>query len=102
MGEDRQLSRFYIWWIKLRLRLHRSLRIPLPRRVELYKQIEPVEWGDRVWFKRDQVERVIEHLGLCIPPGTGWGFNYDGDRAWARAEASVDLEGLVTAATPED
>jgi hypothetical protein len=31
-------------------------------------------------------------------PATTWGFNYEGERAWARAESSVDLEALVRAA----
>jgi hypothetical protein len=64
---------------------------PLPERQE-------VEWGERVWFARGDVSRVLEHLGRHLPPGTRWGFNYDGDRAWAVAEASVDLDALVQAA----
>jgi hypothetical protein len=64
---------------------------PLPRQRE-------IEWGPRVWFGRTQVRRVVDHLGARIPPGTRWGFNYDGDRAWAIAEAEVDLAALVRAA----
>jgi Clp amino terminal domain, pathogenicity island component len=47
---------------------------PLPRQRE-------IEWGPRVWFGRTQVRRVVDHLRARIPPGTRWGFNYDGDRA---------------------
>jgi hypothetical protein len=64
---------------------------PLPRQRE-------IEWGPRVWFGRTQVRRVVDHLGARIPPGARWGFNYDGDRAWAIAEAEVDLAALVRAA----
>jgi hypothetical protein len=66
-------------------------RGPLPVQVE-------IEWSERVWFDRAQVGDVIDHLGHHIPPGTRWGFNYDGDRAWAHAESSVDLDSLVRAA----
>lgn len=59
-----------------------------------------VEIGERVWFDRDQVRAVIDHIRLHVPPGTHWGFNYDGDRAWAFADASVDLEALVGRALP--
>jgi hypothetical protein len=41
---------------------------------------------------------VVDHLRARIPPGTRWGFHYDGDRAWAIAEAEVDLAALVQAA----
>lgn len=57
-----------------------------------------VEWGGKVWFDRADVDRVLGHLRLHIPPGTLWGFNYEGERAWARAEAIVDLDALVVAA----
>lgn len=63
-------------------------RAPLPRQYE-------VEMGERVWFGRDQVTAVIRHVPRRLPPGAHFGFNYDGDRAWAWAEASVDLEALV-------
>jgi hypothetical protein len=57
-----------------------------------------VDWGERTWFDRDDVQRVVDHLRPHIPPGTRWGFNYEGHRAWARAESSVDLEAIVRAA----
>jgi hypothetical protein len=57
-----------------------------------------IEWGERVWFDRADVDCVLPHLRLHIPPGAAWGFNYEGDRAWANAEASVDLGALVAAA----
>jgi hypothetical protein len=57
-----------------------------------------LEMGERVWFGRDQVGRVIEHVGRHLPPGTRWGFNFDDDRAWAWAEADIDLDALVRAA----
>jgi hypothetical protein len=47
---------------------------------------------------RADVRRVVDHLRLHIPPGTRWGFNYEGHRAWAIAESSVDLDALVSAA----
>jgi Clp amino terminal domain, pathogenicity island component len=57
-----------------------------------------IEWGERVWFGRGDVRRVLDQLRLHIPPGTEWGFNYEGDRAWAHAEAHIDVEALVNAA----
>ena len=57
-----------------------------------------VELGCKVWFERPEVDRVLSYLRLHIPPGTLWGFNYEGERAWARAEAVVDLDALVVAA----
>jgi hypothetical protein len=57
-----------------------------------------VEWGARVWFERDQVARVLDHVRLQVAPGVRWAFNYEADRAWACAEASVDLAALVSAA----
>jgi Clp amino terminal domain, pathogenicity island component len=74
----------------------RELGVPVPG-APLPHQSE-VEYGERVWFARDDVRRVLDHLRLHIPPGTQWRFNYEGDRAWARAEASVDLPVLVRAA----
>jgi hypothetical protein len=59
---------------------------------------EPIEYGEKVWFDRSDVARVLDHVRLNIPPGTRWGFNYADDRAWAFTEASVDLETLVKAA----
>lgn len=66
---------------------------PLPPQHEM-------EIGERVWFDRDQVPAVIDKLRATVPPGTHWGFNYEGDRAWAMADASVDLEALVAEALP--
>jgi hypothetical protein len=54
-----------------------------------------VERGERVWFDREHVPAVLEQLRLHLPPETSWGFNYEGDRAWAIAESSVDLATLV-------
>jgi hypothetical protein len=48
-----------------------------------------------VWFDREHVPAVLEQLRLHLPPETSWGFNYEGDRAWAIAESSVDLATLV-------
>ncbi len=59
---------------------------------------QTIEYGERVWFERRQVSQVLEHLRLHLPPGTICGFNYEGDRAWAHAEASVDAERLIGAA----
>lgn len=59
---------------------------------------EEVEWGDAVWFDRAQTSRVLDHVRLHVPPHIDWGFNYEGDRAWVHAEASVDLESLVAEA----
>jgi catechol 2,3-dioxygenase-like lactoylglutathione lyase family enzyme len=66
---------------------------PVPRQREM-------ELGERVWFDRDQVQAVIDRLRAVVPPGTHWAFNYDGDRAYAIAESSVDLEALVDEALP--
>lgn len=61
---------------------------------------QEVEWGERVWFDRDQVQQVLDHIRENVPAGTGWGFSYDRDRAWAHAEAGVGLEALVREALP--
>jgi catechol 2,3-dioxygenase-like lactoylglutathione lyase family enzyme len=66
---------------------------PLPSQRE-------VEFGEEVWFDRDQVQTVIDHLRLHLSPDTHWGFNYEGDRAYVSSEASVDLEALVAEALP--
>jgi ATP-dependent Clp protease ATP-binding subunit ClpA len=58
-----------------------------------------IEDGERVWFNRSDVERVLRYLHRKIPPGTVWGFNYEAERAWAIAESSVDLQTLVDQAT---
>lgn len=62
--------------------------VPLPAQ-------RPIEYGERVWFERADVRAVLDEIRLRVSPDTRWGFNYDGDRAWALAEASVDLEALV-------
>ena len=59
---------------------------------------QTIEYGERVWFDRRHVGQVLNHLRLHLPPGTVWGFNYEDDRAWAHAEASVDMDGLVRTA----
>jgi hypothetical protein len=57
-----------------------------------------IEWGEQVWFDRDKVNSVLDHVRLHFPPDTRWGFNYENDRAWVRAEASVELRALVEGA----
>lgn len=74
----------------------RELGAPVPAAPLPLQQT--VEYGKRVWFERHEVSQVPEHLRLHLPPGTVWGFNYEGDRAWAHAEASVDMDRLVGAA----
>ncbi len=59
---------------------------------------ETIEYGERVWFERRHVGQVLEHLRLHLPPSIVWGFDYEGDRAWAHAEAGVDMQRLVGAA----
>jgi catechol 2,3-dioxygenase-like lactoylglutathione lyase family enzyme len=59
-----------------------------------------MDLSERVWFDRDQVRAVVDYARAHVPPGTHWGFNYDGDRAYMSAESSVDLEALVAAALP--
>lgn len=66
---------------------------PVPPQHEL-------DLGEPVWFDRDQVQAVIDALRATVAPGTHWGFNYEGDRAWAIAESSVDLAALVAGALP--
>lgn len=61
-----------------------------------------VEWGERVWFERDDVAQVLDHVTLHLPPGTRWGFNYEGARAWVFSESSIDLETLVDEARSQD
>jgi hypothetical protein len=74
----------------------RDLGVPTPR-APLPGQRQ-IEWGPRVWFDRTEVRSVVDYLRARIPPGTRWGFNYADDRAWAIAEAHVDLPALVSAA----
>jgi hypothetical protein len=74
-----------------------ALNVPVPK-ASLPSHRE-ITWGERVWFAREDVSAVLEHLRLNIPPGAPWGFNYEGEQAWAAAEASVDVERLVKEAT---
>jgi hypothetical protein len=67
----------------------------LPPRYEL-------EWGERVWFDREHLRRVLDYVPLHLPPGAHWGFNYEDERAWACAEAGVDLHALVQAALTQE
>ena len=53
------------------------------------------------WFDRGDVTTVLDHVRLHLSPETTWGFNYQDDRAWVAAEASVDLHALVTDALAE-
>jgi hypothetical protein len=48
----------------------RELRAPVPA-APVPSQREN-EWGEYVWFERDQVQRVLHHLGRHLPPGTPW------------------------------
>src|SRR6202043_3630567 len=73
-----------------------ELGIPVPRAG--LPPLAEVEWGERVWFERDQINDVLDHLRLHLDPDTRWGFNYEGDRAWIRAERSVDMDALVRGA----
>ncbi|MDQ3870432.1 MAG: Clp protease N-terminal domain-containing protein [Chloroflexota bacterium] len=57
-----------------------------------------IDWGERVWFARDEVTNVLSHLQQHLSPETKWGFNYAGERAWVIAERSVNLRALVDAA----
>jgi hypothetical protein len=77
-----------------------ELGVPVPR-AELPALIE-VEWGEPVWFDRDQTKQVLDHVRLNLDPGTRWGFNYDGDRARVHAERSVDLATLVREALDDE
>jgi hypothetical protein len=67
--------------------------IPTPE-APIPKQRE-IEMGERVWFDRSDVATILQSLGRRIHPGTQWGFNYEGDRAWVWADAHVDLKTLV-------
>lgn len=70
-----------------------ELGIPVPR-AQLPRLVE-VEWGERVWFERDQIGDVLDHVRLHLDPDTHWGFNYEANRAWIHAERSVDMDALV-------
>jgi hypothetical protein len=61
-----------------------------------------IEWGERVWFDRDKVNGVLDHVRLHLSRETNWGFNYEDDRAWVHAEASVELQALVDAALADN
>jgi hypothetical protein len=74
--------------------------VPVPR-AELPALIE-VEWGEPVWFDRDQTKKVLDHVRLHLEPATRWGFNYDGDRARVHAERSVDMATLVREALDDE
>jgi hypothetical protein len=63
-------------------------RTSIPPRVE-------VEMGERIWIDRDDLLHVIAELPMSLPPDAHFGFNYEDDRAWLVAEASVDLRSLV-------
>ncbi|MEX2407269.1 MAG: Clp protease N-terminal domain-containing protein [Actinomycetota bacterium] len=71
----------------------RDAGVPLPP--AKFPSQREIETGERVWFDRGDVHTVLDHLRLNIPAETSWGFNYEGDRAWAIAETSVDLSALV-------
>jgi catechol 2,3-dioxygenase-like lactoylglutathione lyase family enzyme len=75
-----------------------NLGVPVP--ASRPPEHEPVPFGEEVWFDRDQVEKVVDLLRLRLGPGTHWGFNYEGDRAYAVAEVGVDLAALVAEALP--
>lgn len=48
-----------------------------------------------IWDTASGSSQLLWRLGRWIPPGTQWGFNYEGDRAWVWAEAHVELDALV-------
>jgi hypothetical protein len=73
-----------------------ELGLPVPQ-AKLPRLVE-VEWGERVWFERDQIGDVLDHVRLHMDPDTRWGFNYEADRAWIHAERSVDMDALVRGA----
>jgi hypothetical protein len=55
--------------------------------------------GDgRITPERRDVPHVLERLRRDVPPGTLWTFDYEGDRAWVRAESTVELGASVRAA----
>jgi hypothetical protein len=72
-----------------------ELGVPVPS-APLPPQRE-IEWGERVWFDRADTTPVLDQIRLHVAPDIRWGFNYEDDRAWAVAEASVDLDALVSA-----
>jgi hypothetical protein len=77
-----------------------QLGVPVPQ--SSLPPLVEVDWGERVWFERDQTRRVLDHVRLHLGPHTRWGFNYDGDRAWVHAERSIDVEALVQEALSDE
>ncbi|MGH2530314.1 MAG: Clp protease N-terminal domain-containing protein [Actinomycetota bacterium] len=71
----------------------RDMGVPVPN-APLPAQRE-IEHGERVWIEREQAQSVVAYVARHIPPDTVWGFNYEGQRAWIRAESHVDLQRLV-------
>lgn len=71
----------------------REFGVPVPS-TPLPPQRE-IDWCERVWFSREQVKVVLDHVRLHLSPETTWGFNYEDDRAWVIAESSVELQALV-------
>ncbi len=61
---------------------------PLPEQRE-------IEFGERVWIDREQVQAVVSYVGRHLPPDAVWGFNFEGDRAWINAESHVNLQTLI-------
>jgi hypothetical protein len=57
-----------------------------------------IDWGERVWFDRENVSTVLERVRLQVSPETTWGFNYEDERAWVIAESCIDLQALVDSA----
>jgi hypothetical protein len=51
--------------------------------------------GERIWIDREEAQRVIAELPKRLSPEAHVGLNYEDDRAWVVAEASVDLRSLV-------
>jgi ClpA/ClpB-like protein len=74
----------------------REFGVPVPQAALPAQQ--SVEWGEKLWIERDQVQAVTSYLARRISPDTVWGFNYEGQQAWVDAESRVDLERLVAEA----
>jgi hypothetical protein len=71
----------------------RARGVAVPR-TSIPPQVE-VEMGERISIDREEVQRVISELPKRLPPEAHFGFNYEDNRAWVVAEASVDLRSLV-------
>jgi ATP-dependent Clp protease ATP-binding subunit ClpA len=71
----------------------RSRGVTVPR-ASIPPQVE-VERGEKIWIDRDDVQHLIAELPKRLPPDAHFGFNYEGDRAWVVAGASIDLRSLV-------